>query len=105
MRGLVAVIGVAIVGVIAGSALAGMNGIWSGRFINPQEVGNIPTSAYPVARVVVRPDLITVQASGKTQAAHDPESATSTCVIRLRFVGKLSSDGWRLYEQFAKPAL
>ena len=49
MRGLVAVIVVATLGAIAGSALAGVNGTWSGRFIIPQEVGNIPSSAYPTA--------------------------------------------------------
>ena len=90
----------------AGPVLAGgVNGTWSGRFITPQEVGNVPTSAYPVTKLVVGPASITVQVSGKTQAAHDPETATSTCVMRLRFMSKLSSNGWRLYEQFGKPVL
>jgi len=83
----------------------GVNGTWSGRFITPQEVGNIPTSAYPVAKLVVGATLITAQFSGRTQAAHDSETATSTCSMRFRFSGVLSSDGWRVYEQVGKPTL
>jgi hypothetical protein len=91
---------------VAGSAPAGgVNGTWSGRFITPQEVGNIPTSAYPVAKLVVGAPSITAQFSGRTQAAHDPETATSTCSMRFRFSGVLSSDGWRVYEQVGKPTL
>jgi hypothetical protein len=90
----------------AGPVLAGgVNGTWSGRFITPQEVGNIPTSAYPTAKLVVSPASIAVQFSGKTMAAHDPETAISTCSMRLRFSSALSSDGWRLYEQVGKPVL
>jgi len=91
---------------VAGSALAGgVNGTWSGRFITPQEVGNIPTSAYPVAKLVVSAPSVTAQFSGRTQAAHDPETATSTCSMRFRFSGVLSSGGWRVYEEVGKPTL
>jgi hypothetical protein len=81
---------------------AGVSGAWSGRFITPQEVGNIPSSAYPTAKVVVDASIVTAQFTGKTQAAHDPETAVSTCSMRLRFSGTLSSDGWRLYEEVGK---
>ncbi len=90
----------------AAPALAGgVNGIWSGRFIYPQEVGNVPTSAYPTANVVVGPASMTARFSGKTMAAHDPETAISTCSMRLRFSDALSSDGWRVYELVGKPVL
>ena len=90
---------------MAGSVHAGVNGTWSGRLITPQEVGNIPTSAYPTTTLVIGPASITVRVSGKTSAAHDPETAMSTCVMRFRYSSALSSDGWRLYQQFAKPVL
>jgi hypothetical protein len=90
----------------AGPVLAGgVNGAWSGRFITPQEVGNIPTSAYPTAKLVVTPSSIVAQFTGRTMAAHDPETAISTCSIRFRFNATLSSDEWRLYEEVGKPAL
>ena len=73
--------------------------------ITPQEVGNIPTSAYPTAKVVVSPASITAQFSGRTIAAHDPETAMSTCSMRFRLNAALSSDGWRLYEEVGKPVL
>lgn len=103
-RALAGIVVVAL-GATAGLALAGVNGTWSGRFITPQEIGNIPTSAYPITELVVGPASITVQVSGKTSAAHDPETAMSTCVMRFRFSSALSSDGWRLYQQFTKPVL
>lgn len=91
---------------VAGPVLAGgVNGRWSGRFIIPQEVGNIPASAYPTAKLVVGPALITAQFSGKTQAAHDPETARVTCSMRYRFNGALSADGWRVYQAIGKPTL
>ena len=105
MRRTLAGIVVVALGATAASALAGVNGTWSGRLIIPQEVGNIPTSAYPITKMVVGPASITVQVTGKTQAAHDPETAMSTCVMRLRYSAALSSDGWRLYQQFVKPVL
>lgn len=90
----------------AGSALAGgMNGTWSGRFIIPQEVGNVPTSAYPVSKLVVGPTLVTETVTGKTMATHDPENAVSTCVMRFRFASAMSTGGWRMYEQVGKPVL
>jgi hypothetical protein len=105
MRRALAGIVVLALGATAGSALGGVNGSWSGRFITPQEIGNIPTSAYPITKLVVGPAAITVQVSGKTLAAHDPETAMSTCVMRFRFSSALSSGGWRLYQQFVKPVL
>ena len=105
MRGLVAVVVVAAVGAIAGSALAGLNGTWSGRFIIPQEVGNIPSSAYPIAKLVVTSASVSAEFHGKTGAAHDPETAVSTCVVRLRYNAALSSNGWRLYEGVGKAVL
>ena len=105
MRGLVAVIVVAAAGATAGSAVAGVNGTWSGRFIIPQEVGNIPTAAYPTAKLVVTSASVSALFHGKTQAAHDPETAVSTCLVRLRFNSALSSDGWRLYEGVGKAVL
>lgn len=90
----------------AGSALAGsVNGTWVGRMINPQEIGNIPTSAYPTAKLTVGPATISAAFHGRTQAAHDPESATSSCTMRFRFNGALSADGWRVYEEVGKPVL
>lgn len=90
----------------AGSTLAGgVNGTWTGRLIIPQEIGNIPTSAYPTAKLVVGPATVSATFHGRTQAAHDPESATSTCTMRLRFRAALSSDGWRVYENVGKPTL
>jgi len=89
-----------------GSALAGgVNGTWSGRMIDPQEIGNIPTSAYPTAKLTVGPATITAVFHGRTQAAHDAESATSTCMMRFRINTALSSNGWRVYEEIGKPAL
>ena len=38
-------------------------------------------------------------------AAHDPEGAVSTCSMRFRFSGALSSDGWRIYEEVGKPVI
>ena len=105
MRGLVAVVVVAAVGAIAGSALAGVNGTWSGRFIIPQEVGNIPSSAYPTATLVVTAASVSAEFHGKTMAAHDPENAVSTCSMRFRFSGALSSDGWRIYAEVGKPVI
>jgi hypothetical protein len=94
-----------VLGVTAGPVLAGVNGTWSGRFISPQEVGNIPTSAYPTAKVIVGAASLTAQFSGRTQAAHDPETAMSTCSMQFRFRSALSSDGWRVYEQVGKVVL
>ncbi len=91
--------------VATGVASAGMNGTWSGRFVIPQEAGNIPTSAYPVAKLVVGPASVRYRVSGKTQAAHDPDSARSTCVLTLRFSSALSSNGWRVYQQVTQPVL
>ena len=82
-----------------------MNGTWSGRFVTPQEVGNIPTSAYPITTLVVAPASITVRISGKTQATHDAETARSACVMKFRYSSALTADGWRLYQQFVKPVL
>ena len=90
----------------AGSVLAGgVTGTWNGRLIIPQEVGNVPTSAYPTAKLVVGPGTIVATFHGRTQAAHDPESATSTCTMRLRFRAAMSSDDWRVYENVSKPTL
>lgn len=105
MRRALAGVVVLVLGTTAGPVLAGVNGTWSGRFISPEEVGNIPTSAYPTAKVVVGPASTTAQFSGRTQAAHDPETAMSTCSMRFRFSGALSSDGWRVYEQIGKVVL
>ena len=86
--------------------LAGsVNGIWSGRFVIPQEAGNIPTSAYPTAKLVVGAASVSGEFHGKTMAAHDPESAVSTCSMRFRFNPALSSDGWRVYEEIGKPVI
>jgi hypothetical protein len=105
MRGLIAVSVVAAVGVAAGSALAGVNGTWSGRFIIPQEVGNVPSSAYPTAKLVVSAASVSAEFHGKTMAAHDPESAVSTCSMRFRFRRALSAAGWRIYEEVGKPVI
>jgi hypothetical protein len=84
----------------------GITGTWNGRFITPQEIGNIPTSAYPAAKLVVGASSITAQFTGRTQAAHDPETAVSSCSMRFRFNSALSSDGWRVYEEVGgKPTL
>jgi hypothetical protein len=101
MAGVVAV----ALAVVAPVLAAGVNGTWTGRFIIPQEVGNIPFSAYPPAKLVVTAASVSAQFHGKTQAAHDPETAVSTCVVRLRFNSALSSDGWRLYEGVGKAVL
>jgi hypothetical protein len=105
MKGLLAVVVVAVVGAITGSALGGVNGIWSGRFITPQEVGNVPSSAYPRAKLVLTAASVSAEFHGKTQAAHDPENAVSTCSMRFHFNSALSSDGWRVYEEVGKPPI
>lgn len=105
MKRTLAGIVVLILGATAGPVLAGVNGTWSGRFISPQEVGNIPTSAYPTAKLVVGAASLTARFSGRTQAAHDPETAISTCSMQFRFRSALSSDGWRVYEQVGKVVL
>jgi hypothetical protein len=79
--------------------------MWSRRFITPQEVGNIPSSAYPTAKLVVTAASVSAEFHGKTQAAHDPENAVSTCSMRFHFNSALSSDGWRVYEEVGKPVI
>ena len=101
MAGVVAVALAAAAPALAG----GVNGTWTGRFVIPQEVGNIPFSAFPPAKLVVTAASVSAQFHGKTQAAHDPDTAVSTCVVRLRFNSALSSDGWRLYEGVGKAVL
>ena len=101
MAGAVAVALAAAAPVLAG----GVNGTWTGRFVIPQEVGNIPFSAFPPAKLVVTTASVTAQFHGKTTATHDPDTAVSTCVVRLRFNSALSSDGWRLYEGVGKAVL
>ena len=97
---------VIVVLVAAGSALGGgVNGTWAGRMIYSQEIGNIPTSAYPTVKLAVGPATISAVFHGRTQAAHDPESATSTCAMRFQFRGGLSSDGWRVYEEVGMPVV
>ena len=95
---------VIVVLVAAGSALGGgVNGTWAGRMIYSQEIGNIPTSAYPTVKLAVGPATISAAFHGRTQAAHDPESATSTCAMRFQFRGGLSWTGWRVYEEVGMP--
>jgi hypothetical protein len=105
VRGIVGLLGAAILALSAtAAALAtGVNGTWQGRFIYPQEIGNIPASAYPTAKLVVGSVRIHASFTGRTQAAHDPENATSTCSMQFRF--RQTTDGWRLYRQVGKAEL
>lgn len=69
-------------------------GTWAGKLVMPQEP-EIPSSAYPSARLAVGASAGQARFSGLTQAAHDAPTARATCAISLRFVR--AADGWRLY--------
>ena len=78
-------------------------GIWQGRFVYPMESGNIPTSAYPTATLTIATSSVKARFHGRTQAAHDALTATSTCAMTFRF--REDADGWRLYTQVGRASL
>lgn len=77
--------------------------MWQGRFVYPMETGNIPTSAYPTATLTIAASSVKAQFHGRTQAAHDALTATSTCSMTFRF--RENTGGWRLYAQVGKALL
>lgn len=85
----------------ASAALAGISGTWHGRLIYPDEVGNIPTSAYPTLTLTVTARSLVAEFHGRTHAAHDAENAVSTC--RMTYRRGVDSSGWRIYVQSGKP--
>jgi hypothetical protein len=82
------------------SAPPSVNGRWHGRLVYPQEAGNIPTSAYPAAKLTVTAGSVVAEFQGKTGAAHDADNAISTCRITYRH--RADSAGWRIYVQAGK---
>jgi hypothetical protein len=85
------------------AASMGISGTWHGRLIYPQEVGNIPTSAYPTVKFTVAARSLVAEFHGRTQAAHDAENAVSTC--RITYRQGIDSSGWRIYVQSGKPVI
>jgi hypothetical protein len=79
------------------------SGTWQGRFVYPMEAGNIPTSAYPTAKLTISASSVKAQFHGRTQAAHDALPATSTCSMTFRL--RQNADRWRLYIQVGRAML
>lgn len=98
MRASVGVVGLVALVLASVALAAGVNGTWSGRMIDREEIANgWPASYWSPTTLVVTGASVVATSEGKTMASHDSPTATSSCSMRFRFASV--ADGWRLYRQ------
>jgi hypothetical protein len=89
----VAVLGVvAAASAFAAGADGAVTGAWEGQLTALDEL-----HYHPQARLVVSSARVTAEFAGLTGAAHDAQSATTTCSVVYRF--RLQATRWRYYLQ------